>query len=108
MVFGTVSFDQQNEQHAWTIYKDERGCWCLLDATLRELPPDLPLADRCASPDVQPVYRPDLCLNRDHVWEIGDRRQIQDVQAYVARRHPVADGVARLRATPEWFQGCFA
>ncbi|MCP4901169.1 MAG: transglutaminase domain-containing protein [bacterium] len=88
VVFGSVV--QQGEvavPHAWTIYKDEKGKWRLLEATLPNGAPldEMPSAESCASKHTGlPTYTPILCVNTEHVWQIGRRRRVRDVGSFVS------------------------
>jgi len=88
VVFGTLTQEDGSPvAHAWPIYKDENGGWRILESTLEKLPDEYewPWADYLARLNSLPRYRPEMCLNRDHVWAIGPRRT-QDVTVYLASR----------------------
>ena len=93
-----VGLDGQSGGHAWPIYKDEEGVWRVLEATLDAFPEEWPAADDACGLDADPRYLPDLCLNRDHVWVITQRK-IKTVSSYL-------DGPSRKRrpALP-WVKG---
>ncbi len=77
--------DGSSVAHAWPIYKDEYGGWRILESTLEELPDEWPWADYLTRLASLPRYRPEMCLNRDHVWAIGPL-YTQDVNVYLASR----------------------
>ncbi len=78
VVFGWIKRcdERSSERHAWPIYKDERGTWRILESTLAaaELPDEWPSADDKARPGSRPYYKPDICLNNHHVWEVRELR----------------------------------
>lgn len=88
VVIGTLSLDgSTTEPHAWPIYKDESGRWCILESTLAKGTPldALPSAESLAnSRSDPPTYTPIMCLNTEHVWEVGRRCGIEDVEAFIA------------------------
>ncbi len=87
VVLGTVAEDGQTPvPHAWPVYKDEAGRWCLLEATLPRGTPceELPSAESSASSHTgPPVYDPVLCLNNKHIWQIGRRHDVGNVDKFV-------------------------
>lgn len=89
IVLGTVTQESAAAvPHAWPVYKDETGRWCLLEATLPAGTPldELPSAEACASRHTgPPTYTPILCVNSEHVWQVGQRYAVHDVGAFMAR-----------------------
>jgi hypothetical protein len=57
--------------HAWVVYQNEEGTWCLLESTLDSVPPRLPPADPLTQPEGQYQYQPQFCLNASHLWWIS-------------------------------------
>ena len=84
VVIGLVTQDGSATPHAWPIYKDERGCWRILETTYGpgDLPVEWPRADASCHPGTVPCYTPDLCFNRAHVWLVGPL-DIPDVRRYI-------------------------
>ncbi len=84
VVIGEVTLEGVAIPHAWPIYKDEHGCWRILEATVGpdDLPAEWPRADAACHPDTVPCYTPALCFNRAHVWLVGPV-DIPDVRGYV-------------------------
>jgi len=72
VVLGTV-YDSQGKLlggHAWGVYLDEMGSWRLLESTLDKLPDGMPLADDLTKSRRDFIYKPSLCFNRQHLWQI--------------------------------------
>lgn len=87
--------------HAWPIYKDEKGCWRVLESTVDSVPKntkDWPLADDLARQDSLPQYYPDLCLNQHHVWTVEHHRRIRNVAAYLYSKGQLPGLYSRKRA----------
>ena len=84
VVFGDVKclHDDATEGHTWPIYKDEAGVWRILESTHSEWPQTWLDADQAARPGARPLYRPSLCVNDRHVWQIR-KKSIADVSVYV-------------------------
>ena len=59
--------------HVWPVYKDEMGIWRILESTLakQDGTGEWPEADQCVKPSALPRYRPQLCLNDQHVWLVA-------------------------------------
>jgi transglutaminase-like putative cysteine protease len=57
--------------HAWVVYKNEEGVWCLLESTLDTVPSRLVPADPLAAPGGENQYQPQFCLNASHLWSIS-------------------------------------
>ena len=85
VVFGTIKLSdtEETEGHVWPIYKDETGVWRILESTYSNWPATWLEADKVARPGLRPRYKPDICLNGDHVWQVG-RGEIANVAAYIA------------------------
>jgi transglutaminase-like putative cysteine protease len=71
VVLGTVSTPDGSFGHAWVVYQNESGCWCLLESTLDAVPSALTPADQFTVPGSQYSYQPQLCLNGSHLWSMG-------------------------------------
>ncbi len=56
--------------HAWVVYQNEEGRWCLLESTLDSVPSRLVPADSLAQPGNQCQYQPQFCMNASHLWSI--------------------------------------
>jgi len=86
VVFGWLKSTDNNpsERHAWVLYKDEAGVWRILESTLdsTSIPKRLPDANMLARPGSRPLYKPDICLNNFHVWQIRAIPQ-KDVAKFV-------------------------
>jgi predicted transglutaminase-like cysteine proteinase len=83
VVLGSISTPDGGYGHAWVVYKDELGLWCLLESTIDSVPTELTPADQFASPANQYQYRPQFCLNASHLWSIGSASVLAD---YLKRR----------------------
>ncbi|WP_051285019.1 transglutaminase domain-containing protein [Nisaea denitrificans] len=72
--------------HVWTIYKDEKGNWRILETTAGDpgIAGDWPDADSACKPDAPQLYKPDLCFNQFHVWRVS-AVPISNVAAYIER-----------------------
>jgi hypothetical protein len=57
--------------HAWVVYKNEEGVWCLLESTLDTVPSRVVPADPLAAPGSEHQYQPQFCLNATHLWWIA-------------------------------------
>lgn len=84
VVFGDLHTRQSDTEpwlsrgrHAWVIYKNIRGRWCILDPTIdaAEIPTSTPWME-IDTPNVESFstslrqYTPQWCCNRDHAWAI--------------------------------------
>lgn len=56
--------------HCWTVYKNEKGRWCILESTLNAALPRMPEADILSREDSSFRYEPLYCFNGHHLWEI--------------------------------------
>lgn len=56
--------------HAFPTYLDEGGKWRLLESTLDSVPDRMPLADDLTKNGIKFQYKPTLCFNQYHLWEI--------------------------------------
>ncbi|HWQ20240.1 MAG TPA: transglutaminase-like domain-containing protein, partial [Methanotrichaceae archaeon] len=70
VVLGRVYSEGHIHGHAWTVYQNEGGQWCLLDSTLEPVPQRLIPADPLAGPKEARQYQPMFCFNRNHLWRI--------------------------------------
>jgi predicted transglutaminase-like cysteine proteinase len=71
VVLGTVTTPDGSFGHAWVVYQNESGRWCLLEATLDAVPSELTPADQFTVPGNQYNYLPQFCLNGTHLWSMG-------------------------------------
>jgi hypothetical protein len=105
VAIGTVHIkNMQSEQHAWVMYKNESGRWCILEATLPrgECPRRLPHAEKYTQAESNPRYTPILCLNSEHVWQVGRQMEIQETEAFLSdfskRKERLKDNHKTLRS----------
>ncbi len=97
VVLGSVSTPDGSYGHAWVVYQNESGRWCLLESTLDAVPPDLTPADPFIVPGGQYQYQPQFCLNCTHVWSVGAAKsQIAD---YLRTRSRV---LVKQKASKKW------
>ena len=78
VVIGDLSIGTSSKgSHAWVVYKNEQGDWCILDATLK--PEELPeagtwhIANEWALTGKDRTYRPKWCFNQHHAWSIDSK-----------------------------------
>ena len=74
VVLGRVSTPDGAYGHAWVVYQNESGRWCLMESTLDAVPPQLTPADPFIVPGNQYQYQPQFCLNASHLWSLGGSR----------------------------------
>jgi len=70
VVLGKVVSSDGAFGHAWVVYQNEAGKWCLLESTLDTVPSQFALADALAQPGKQYQYQPQFCLNATHLWSM--------------------------------------
>lgn len=70
VVLGKVSSPDGAYGHAWVVYQNEAGIWCLLESTLDTVPTQLTPADPFTQPGNQYLYQPQFCLNASHLWSM--------------------------------------
>ncbi len=75
VVLGSVSTPDGEFGHAWTVYQNEAGTWCLMESTLDSIPTDLTPADPFIVPGSKCQYLPLFCLNGSHLWSLGSSGQ---------------------------------
>ncbi len=68
VVLGRVISSDGAFGHAWVVYQNEEGKWCLLESTLDSVPARLVTADPLTQPGNQYQYQPQFCLNASHLW----------------------------------------
>jgi predicted transglutaminase-like cysteine proteinase len=96
VVLGRISTPDGAYGHAWVVYQNEAGLWCLLESTLDDVPSELTPADPFTQPGNQYQYQPQFCLNGSHLWSMGTTNaQIAD---YLKTRGRVQKKVSRKRA----------
>jgi predicted transglutaminase-like cysteine proteinase len=79
VVLGQVQSTDGAFGHAWVVYLNEEGVWCLLESTLDSIPPRLVPADPLTRPGNKHQYQPQFCLNDVHLWWIAPvKMQIAD------------------------------
>ena len=87
VVIGTVTDTEDLVvPHAWAVYKDEAGKWCLLEATLPQgtIVDHMPSAESLARKNPgSPLYAPVLCINTEHVWQVGRKTRVGNVADFV-------------------------
>ena len=71
VVLGTVTTPDGSFGHAWVVYQNESGRWCLLESTLDAVPSQLTPADTFTVPGNEYNYLPQFCLNGSHLWSMG-------------------------------------
>lgn len=74
VVLGRVVSKEGSFGHAWAIYQNEEGKWCILEPTMKSLPPTLVLADSLANEGSERQYQPQFCLNASHLWWISSAK----------------------------------
>jgi hypothetical protein len=70
-VLGRISTPDGSYGHAWVVYQNESGQWCLLESTIDSAPENLLAANPFIGPDNQYQYQPQFCFNASHLWSIG-------------------------------------
>ncbi|MDD4653154.1 MAG: transglutaminase-like domain-containing protein [Methanothrix sp.] len=70
VILGKVSSPDGEYGHAWVVYQNEAGVWCLLESTLDTVPAQLTPADPLSQPGNQYVYQPQFCMNATHLWSM--------------------------------------
>lgn len=79
VVLGKVSSPDGAYGHAWVVYQNEAGAWCLLESTLDTVPAQLAPADPFTQPGNSYLYQPQFCLNAAHLWSMTPvKAQIAD------------------------------
>lgn len=93
VAIGTIERHNRGlEQHAWVVYKNEDGIWCLLEATLPngDCPGSLPDAENYTKDESDPRYSPILCLNTEHVWQVEHKKDpdetVESLTKFVKRK----------------------
>ncbi len=71
VVLGQVVSADSIYGHAWVVYQNEQGIWCLLESTLDSVPDRLVPAEAFTQPESQYRYEPQFCLNSSHLWAIS-------------------------------------
>ncbi len=84
VVLGKVRTDGGSFGHAWVVYQNEEGTWCLLESTLDEVPQRLALVDPFVAEGTRNQYEPLFCLNRSHLWAISPTQM--QLSEYVSMR----------------------
>lgn len=75
VVLGRISTPDGAYGHAWVVYQNESGCWCLLESTIDSVSLELAPADPFIKSGNQYQYQPQFCLNASHLWSIGATNQ---------------------------------
>ncbi len=75
IVLGRVSSPEGDFGHAWVVYQNEAGQWCLLESTLDAAPSRLTPADPFTKPGSQYRYQPQFCLNASHLWSMAPAKE---------------------------------
>jgi predicted transglutaminase-like cysteine proteinase len=70
VILGQVVSEDSTYGHAWVVYLNEQGVWCLLESTLDSIPDRLVPADAFTQPLNQYIYQPQFSLNSAHLWWI--------------------------------------
>ncbi len=71
VVLGNVIASDGTFGHAWVVYQNEAGKWCLLESTLDEVPSNMVEADPQTQSGGKYQYQPQFCLNGSHLWWIS-------------------------------------
>lgn len=71
---GSVASPDGPYGHAWVVYQNEAGEWCLLESTLDSVPSRLVPADPFVQPSSQYRYQPMFCMNASHLWSMGSTK----------------------------------
>jgi predicted transglutaminase-like cysteine proteinase len=71
VILGQVVSNENAFGHAWVVYMNEQGEWCLLESTLDSAPDRLVQADAFTQPQNQYIYQPQFSLNSTHLWWIS-------------------------------------
>ncbi|MCX6677154.1 MAG: transglutaminase-like cysteine peptidase [Methanothrix sp.] len=71
VVLGRISTPDGSFGHAWVVYQNESGRWCLMESTLDAAPSELTPADPFTVPGNEYNYQPQFCLNCSHLWSMG-------------------------------------
>jgi Transglutaminase-like domain len=71
VILGQVVSNETAFGHAWVVYMNEHGEWCLLESTLDTVPDRLVRADAFMQPQNQYIYQPQFSLNSTHLWWIS-------------------------------------
>lgn len=74
VVLGKISTPDGAYGHAWVVYQNESGRWCLLESTLDAVPSQLTPADPFIMPGSGYQYQPQFCLNGSHLWSMGETK----------------------------------
>lgn len=75
VVLGRISTPDGAYGHAWVVYQNESGRWCLLESTIDSAPTELAAADPFVKSGNQYQYQPQFCINASHLWSIGATNQ---------------------------------
>lgn len=97
VALGKVLTPQGSYGHAWVVYQNETGQWCLLESTLDSVPSRLVPADPLTQPGNQYQYQPQFCLNSSHLWSMAPARA--SIAEYLRLRSKVRPSV-RSSARP--------
>ncbi len=102
VVLGRVASAEGDYGHAWVVYQNEEGVWCLLESTLDAAPSRLVPADTFAQTGNQYQYQPQFCLNASHLWslepvkiQVADYVKMRSGRAGAARAAPGFGGNKR-------------
>lgn len=105
VVLGRVASAEGDYGHAWVVYQNEEGVWCLLESTLESAPSRLIPADPFTQSGSQYQYQPQFCLNASHLWslqpvkmQVADYVKMRSGRAGSARAAPVF-GKSKRRAS---------
>lgn len=88
VVIGEVMFRKDlEEHHAWVVYKNEKGHWCLLESARQKdkAPRRFTLVESCTRDKKYPRYKPILCLNAEHVWEVAPIHTVGNTENFLKK-----------------------
>lgn len=89
--------NHKRTDHAWVLYRDERGVWRILETTLTTSSWDMPDAAQLMLPGSGLAYEPEFVFNRHHLWIVD--RPDDDLWRFV-RSHRVKHRRTSKRSRP--------
>lgn len=98
VVLGKVTSPDGVIGHAWVVYQNESGVWCLFESTLDSVPSNLIPADTLTQPGGQYQYQPQFCLNDAHLWSVGTA-QTPMADYLKMRERKIGSRIKRSRAS---------
>jgi transglutaminase-like putative cysteine protease len=74
VVLGRVISPDGPFGHAWVVYLNEEGVWCILESTLDAAPARLVPADPFSRAGNDYQYEPKFCMNDVHLWSMSQEK----------------------------------